>query len=196
MDKEITLRIATKARTTIAALAASLAIVMAVSAAPALASEATWVPNTPTSGIKWSGSLTIYKNGANPKTCTFPNPQQQGTVGGSSFVIAFSTYTGETLSCTGGTKLQWKPEGFASYVTGYSLEFTDGVFLEVEHTSPYGAWMGTAVTVPFANAAGVTPSRVTFNNTYIGDVTAGGKVTATGTLDVKTNAGGKLTLTH
>jgi hypothetical protein len=167
---------------------------LAVAASPSFAwSEALFSDTA--HGIKWSGSLTIYKNGGTAKTCTFPGGQN-GLISASGFMLNNNPPGPIALSCTGSTTLVWQPAGDAAYESGYRLEAWDNASFSGYHASPYGQWAGDDFIVPFTNAAGGTPSTVTFSSTVIGHTSTLATVTATGTVNVTTNSGGALTLSH
>lgn len=177
-------------------------LVLAISALAMTAGPASaW--NTNSGGVKLSGTITIYDDGENPKTCTFPGPFQNGTVEGEEFFQASSLATWNNqlpLSCTGNTQLLWKPAGVAWYEegTGEYLAQLYGTYSQYEE-SPYGLWLENAwspVETTWVNASGGTPSHITLTNDTIGIGASGYSepITASGTIYFTTLSGGDLTI--
>ena len=179
MPNKITRRVATA----VAAVA-----MLALAASPAHAAQANW--STTASGLKFSGTLTVKKNGGSAKTCT-------GTTGYGAAYAAGGFYATNAmfyrLACAGGGFLDVNAVGYADHSAGaFSLmfDYSSGA------TSPWsgGVWYQDPFQVPFTNATGGNPSKITFNDTPIGVTSSLENVTATGTLNVTTSTGGTLTL--
>lgn len=186
-----------KPRIGLAALAATMAaaVYMFAAVAPASAAvEAKWSPQN--AGIKWYGSLAVHDSSGHETTCSQPAAIFGGLVSGSYFEAPTSG-EGYRLNCANGKHMTWAPEGNAWFGTSYSLTFVDRLSNLGFHEGPFGEWGGELTEgVPFTNGSGSTASKLTFSNTRIGVESGGGSVYATGTLEVKTNSGGLLTLTH
>jgi hypothetical protein len=180
------------------ALVAAVAVIGAFASlsAPAMAEEKPAAFSPANKGMKWSGSLTLYKNGATPRTCTL-NLSTWSELMFENYFILLSGMS-QSQACSEKTKLSWAPEGEPRWnsVSGYLLEFGDRWNMYGAHESPYGLYTGDAVTVPWTNGSGATASTVTFNKTRIGTLEGGAVITATGTIKATTEAGALLTLTH
>lgn len=139
-------------------------------------------------GLKWSGSIKVFKNGGSEKTCTFPSTAVSNAEEGLFYFFNMS------LSCTGGTHLFWEPNGGAEYENVYRLS---GVDLSTGfHESPWGLWHGEELVIPWTNGSGSTQSTLNFNKTRLGTTSDGYSVTATGTVTATTYNGGLITLFH
>lgn len=159
------------------------------------------VASTASAEIKWShssgtwqGTLTFKRNGGNARTCTFTSSHSMNLTNPAWF-RAIGTL-GWNVSCNSpASTMVWAPEGGAegNPKEGYYLEFWDWLtFWSGEwRSSPWSdrTWRASVegleekiAVVPFTNAAGGTPSQVTFNNTYLGETNMNEAVTATGTL--------------
>jgi len=166
-----------------------------LSAGSALASgvPAKWV----TAGeAKMSGSMTLKLNGSNAKSCTEALSAGSAFNGGSQGGLTLtSSGFGEGVvrfECTGATDLWFFTDAIATYNSGYFLTTESQ---SIGWDSPYGKWTQKKVPMPFTNAAGETPSHVTFSETALGE-SGGGTITATGTLNITGKNGSALTLAH
>jgi len=186
-------------RTTITRLASTTALMvamLALTASSAMAATAYWSDTD--SGMKLSGTITIKKDGGSAKTCTLAANGGDAYEDGEFDVYSAGIPAPSTgrlkLNCTGSTVLYMFGVGWATHASGaFSLTFDNEPILGQQ--SPYGTWIQDTFQVPFTNAAGATPSQITFNDTHIGDLyPASGAVTATGTINVRTLTGGVLTL--
>jgi hypothetical protein len=193
--KEYALRQLKKLRRAAAVSLTAAGLVMAFATGSAMAEEE-GIFSPANQGVKWSGSITIYKDGGSAKVCTFPN--SPGSIEENFFILGLTPWNGLILSCTGGTTMRWAPQGVGWFNQNYYLEFEDRLDIWGYHTSPYGGnWFsGTFVEVPFTNGSGLTPSKIVFNKTYIGLTDTGAQLTVSGNVNVTTNSGGLLTLSH
>lgn len=191
------MRTSRRIRRAVAVSVTVIGMLTSIGAGAAMAEEEPAFFSPSNAGMKWSGSITIYKNGGSAKTCTFPANATSPVLYGTAFSLAYLEYNGLFLSCTGGTQLSWTPQGSAQFDGSYELAFEDRMTEQLGlHTSPYGQWYGTWTTVPYTNGSGGTASTIAFNKTPIGALQTGETVTATGTVKVTTWAGGLLTLSH
>jgi hypothetical protein len=165
--------------------------------------------------VKWShgsatfaGTLTLKRAGGNATTCTFTS-RTASISGNYYFAIPLESEGWTSIPCGATGKMAMAPAGSAYWVeeagktTGYYLGFGDWGFQSWGVARP-SAWPGInwypsanelvaeEPLVPWTNGVGATPTKITFNNTRIGETTAfpPQAVTATGTLTVlngKTN---------
>jgi hypothetical protein len=176
------------------ALATAALGVTAASAAAEL-EEAAW--STTSQGIALSGTVTLKKGGESATTCTFTTSNFNGSILGSTFLFQNGLYPLD-VGCAGSKTFQWHLSGNPYWENGYYLELwgSSGTWAFL---SPYGEYYPYAELglVPFTNASGGTPSKITFNEAEIGQVKAYGQtLTMTGSLNVTTGSGGVLTLSH
>jgi hypothetical protein len=146
----------------------------------------------------WKGSLTVEAEGSSVACSNldlrvptlndkFNNGDYSLTTQNAQmkFACAGST-TMELLHEGSGTFSGTKYELFISAVTGFSLE------------SPLGLYFADPLnlhTMVFTNGSGLTPSKVTFSKTPLGEMELSGEpITISGTLTVTTSTGGLLTL--
>lgn len=185
-----------------------------LSAVTALALAAVAVMASPASAeVKWShssatfaGTLTLKRGGANATNCTFAG-RNATIVENYYFAIPLESEGWTNIPCGATGKMAMAPAGYPYWVeeagktTGYYLGVGDWGFQSWGVARP-SAWPGInwypsanelfaeEVLVPWTNGVGATPTKVTFNNTRVGETTSGEAVTATGTLTVlngKTN---------
>jgi hypothetical protein len=177
-----------RSRRAAAAVVGVAAVVMSLGAATAMA-EVHW--SSTTQGMKVSGSLTVYKNGTEPKTCTLSS-SSGSQLGPEAFFYAYNT-TYLNFSCGTSMELNFMGEGVSESPGQYklTLEATENL------KSPWGGtWSQAAfgsVEPTFVNGSGSTSSKAVFSNTYLGHSNLA-ELTATGSLKVTTNSGGLLTL--
>ena len=171
--------------------AAGLLAVSASSAAAAVH----W--SDPTHGMKVSGSLTVYRNGGEAKTCT-TQPIGESFLEGSFFYASTLGLGYVRLNCPSSTLLgiSFFGEGVAAAGGGYELVFGSPEPMPSPWLGPYSFIYGEggAPKAKFTNGNATTPSKVTFSSTYLGVLKDLTKVTATGSLNVTTSTGGLLTL--
>lgn len=178
------------------AIAVLVAALLAVSVSSA-AAAVHWSDTT--HGMKPSGTLTVYHNGKEPKTCT------AGLVGGSylesniAWVYTNTEQSQYWMGCSGtnGLGFCFLAEAGSAAGGGYQLTFQPcGEIL----SSPWGAslnWGAGPAGKPvgkFTNGSGATPSKVSFSGTQLGVLADGSTVSATGTLNITTSTGGLITL--
>lgn len=150
-------------------------------------------------GIKVSGSLTVYKNGANAKTCT-PTVGQVSEMSSEEAWASIGTFAPGELNF---------PCGSGMLSLSLVLNAIDTKTVEVGEYFPgvqspwggywtQGAWVGGSgpAIADFKNGSGSTASTLTFSNDILGSIPEGTypTITATGTLKVTTSSGGLLTL--
>lgn len=199
-------------RTVLLALVAAIAA-MAIGTATASAtfSAAKWQQSTST--MRWQGALTVDAATAAPKSCTSITVTGGATPGTSEWAISNAVYyiggtptTVLKLSCAGSTELVIKLDAFGpgtsptawyNSETGYELY---GGFAPSGYVmqSPYGKYEQLFMSAPFINAGekGSATSKVTFNETFIGNSVSNGALTLTGTITVDDGKGKPRTLTH
>jgi hypothetical protein len=174
------------------AAAISACALMAVGAGPALATVS-W---TSTGTVKLSGSLTVYHNGADPKTCTFAAGSNNGSAYSTNSLLVhpLTDPINMVASCTGGTTLK---------ITGAGVMYWDATLSSYMYkpngdnqvlTSPYGSY-ATYIRLPWTNGSGGSFSTFTLNNTELGYFGVSDYLTATGTLSVTDGGTGTRTLT-
>jgi len=163
-------------------LAAVVAALLAVNVASASA-EVHW--SNETQGIKASGTLTLYSNGIEPKTCTANSTSYEFGPGWA----WFREYL--PLNCTGAGPLQ-----MFFLATTPSTSSVELLSSSAQYQSPFGAYVGETMVVPFTNGSGTTASKITFNKTKLGVVVSSccKTLTLSGSLKVTTSSGGLLTL--
>jgi hypothetical protein len=186
-------------------LIAMASLFMAVNGGSALAATKGHFVPTEATTTKWSGSLTVTKGGADPKTCTMPATQSSSV---KQPAVAFVYQAGDpygsiTLACTGGTSFRVVfGIMYAEFdaVTGWRVrlyEFPGKSLPGAIFASPWGNWIQNGPVTAFAtwtNASGETPSQITFNNQLMGETQTFQAIRISGTLNVTTGTGGSLTL--
>lgn len=181
-----------KSRRAFAAVALTAVALFALTVGSSLASAATFSDTA--HGIKFSGKLTVLKNGGSGKTCTI-GESQGGSVGSSSYWARMSNWVSLIASCEGGGTFTFGAMGAA---TGSPGAFQLNLLTNAEtQQSTFGPWeQSTSATVPFTNATESTPSQITFSNTKLGVLIASPHepISVSGTLNVTTLSGGVLTL--
>jgi hypothetical protein len=190
-----------KLRRTVFSLAAVVGTVLAVGAAPAMGAVH-WSDTT--HGMKIAGTLTVYKNGTEARTCTIAPEtaaSESSHFEGTLFEVTGPFVEYIRLTCTNGKYLEmiFQGNGEAAAGGGYQVSFygyTSGYTL----ASPWtvGPWLqgveGSTPVLKYINGSGATPSKLRFTSTHLGYIYGGYKLTATGDLTVTTSTGGLLTL--
>jgi hypothetical protein len=166
-------------------------VVLGAAAAPAMAEPHF---SDTTHGIKVSGSVTAYKNGLQPLTCTAPTSMVGEFFDAQHAVVeSFGLALQLKLSCSNG-----RPLGLVSEMTTAS---TTSLWYggSLEHVvSPWdggGEYVAQGLMVgDWKNGSGSTASTVTFLKDKAGTTLDGYPVTISGTLKVTTSTGGLLTI--
>jgi hypothetical protein len=189
-DERNALKTSRRMRRGFVALAAVVGSLMAVSAAPAMASLH-WSDTT--HGIKVAGALTVSEFGHTSKTCSAPATQKSVFVSQTAGQV-WSPNLAEnqtlTFSCTGGGILEMLFAFNATSTTKVSIWGSGTRTAPWENT--YTQSFGTAVG-DFTNGSGGTSSTMAFSSDEIG-AESGHPLTVSGTLTVTTSTGGLLTL--
>lgn len=180
----------TKGRLAAGLAAAFLALSGAATANADVAAHFSPVSTT----TKQTGSMTIKQGPAGQLgTWSCPNWSVTGAVNSDGSLWSHSW---QNQACTN------VATGQAGTFPAWTLEFprVDGSNYSVRVTPASGGWMTGLgggyrglqpyYSVPFINGSGSTPSRLTYNNTYVGD-----NFYMTGQLNVTTVSGGLVTLT-
>ena len=174
------------------ALSASIASSASASVVPAKFSTANFKMTT--------SSITLKRNGLEPKTCTLNGTLVGAGESGSYF--ASNQADGSTrYFCSGGGQFTGVFMGSASYdtVTGrYYLTYNG--YGGMSFFSPYGesyyAETRGLSSGTWVNGSGSTPSKVTFTDQTVGYTTAGKRLSMDAVFTVTTEAGGLITLSH
>lgn|SRR5215203_3791965 len=199
--KEHSLKNFTRVKSKLIVVTAIATAALALAAAPALAVETAAKWSNTGSGMGWGGTLTLKKKGLSSTTCTFTRSVAQGTYFGGNYFWMGSGFAPISASCANSKKFTWAPMVGGWWTgTSYTNDLGDSTDIGlVEHESPYGPWVPdmSNFVIPFVNASGATPSKITFNNTRIGATLSGSEeITLTGSLNVTTASGSALTLSH
>jgi hypothetical protein len=168
-------------------LGAMIAALLAINVASASA-QVHW--SNETQGIKVSGSVNLYKNGLEPRTCTADS--NAGEMGpGWAWLKWGPEVEYLRFSCIGGGALQ-----MLFLISTPSTTSVEVHASAAEYQSPFGTYQQAKMVVPFTNGSGSTASKITFNNTKLGTVTGlcCKTLTLSGSLKVTTSSGGLLTL--
>jgi hypothetical protein len=190
-DERIKLNTSRRARHGFIALAAVIGSLMAVSAAPAMASLH-WSDTT--HGIKVGGSLTVSKSGWTSKTCTAPEVQQSSMFGTGGVIWTQKTNESLVLPCSGSGSLEMEFLYNATSTSKVELFGIGAPFL-VEPWNGHYTQIRTPALGDFTNGSGATSSILVFSKDEIGfDENSKNSIYITGTLKVTTSTGGLLTL--
>jgi hypothetical protein len=172
--------------------AVGITSLFALNASAALAEH--W--STGTTLSHWKGALTV-KAGGSSVTCSSLDMRVPMWGGEGAPWDTIPSGIPIAVSCTGGTTMEFVHEGRAHF-TGGKAELTmwavTGFWLE----SPFGLYFADPLeirTAAFTNGSGLTPSKVTFSETIVGEVVESeAPLTISGTLTVTSSTGGLLTL--
>jgi hypothetical protein len=175
------------------ALAAVVGSLMAVSAAPAMASLH-WSDTT--KGIKLTGSLTVSEEGRTSKTCSAPSSQASFMEGTFVFIEGPVPSEDLRLSCSGGGTLELV--FYANAISTTRVDIIDNGIYPL--TQPWAGFYSQFseernAVGDFKNGSGSISSTLTFSNDEIGfDLSSTLPIKITGTFKVTTSTGGLLTL--
>lgn len=183
-----------RVRSGLVALAAVIGSLMAVGAAPAMASPH-W--SSTSEGIRVSGTVTASTDSLSygSETCTTPSVSAQRSSMWSTFAIIEGGGTYLNLTCSESTR----PLQIVFLLNGLQTTSVRVENLESVLQSPWEAhYHGSASTADWVNGSGSSPSTMTFSNDQIGYIPSGGgfnpSVYLNGTLNVTTASGGLLTI--
>ena len=162
-------------------LLASLAVVLAaVTAAPAFAEGTAW-SNTGALGIK--GTLTLKRDGASAVTCTISGAPFIAENYGNEATYYVNLWPNTPTKCSNGENWQYASAGSVQGSSPFSLDgFAAGLGGQA---APWKeTYSGTGSAVPFVNGSGSVMSHIDFKETWIGILSSGKKLTATGSLEI------------
>jgi hypothetical protein len=179
----------------------AIGVVAALTAAPAMAEE---VPaKASATNIRLSAtSITVKKNGAEPKNCELASATGGIEFGAVAWIKSGITDYQTHLTCAGGTHFSIDFYGsFLYYDTATAqYKFRPEGTLSGEFESPWGSYLPTPGTKPtgvWTNGSGATNSTIKFNESPVGKIQPGGaQISFSGTFTAKTAAGGLITLSH